>query len=251
MPAVSFKPATSPSATLVAPHLLLDSRRALIHETQGWLAVADLHYGYEMQQQQYGAQLPPWGMAQCEETLIELIQDYQPQRLILVGDIMDGKSSAVETHDFLERLDGEVPELICVQGNHDRPALRKTWGLVETHHEEQFTFSHGHRWTEGRWSDVEIFTHSASGRVVGQTGTMSATRTIHITGHEHPAVHLRDSAGQRIKLPALVQEQITPRMQRWILPAFSPCAMGGDYASMHRRLATWACTPKRVWKLAL
>ncbi len=251
MPAVSIKSATSPSAALVAPHILLDSRRALVHETQGWMAVADLHYGYEDQRQQYGALMPAWGMAQCEETLIDLIHDHQPQRLILVGDIMDGKSSAAETHAFLERLSIEVPELVCVQGNHDRPALRKAWDLVETHHEGHFTFSHGHRWTEGRWSDVEIFTHSASGRVVGQAGTMSATRTIHITGHEHPAVHLRDAAGSRIKRPALVQEQITPRMQRWILPAFSPYAMGGDYVSTHRRLATWACAPKRVWKLAL
>lgn len=246
MPAVSFKPSTSPSTTLVAPHVLLDSRRALIHETQGWMAVADLHYGYEMQRQQYGALMPAWGMARCEETLIELIRDHEPQRLILVGDIMDGKSCAVETHDFLERLSDEVPELICVQGNHDRPALRKTWGLVETHHEEQFTFSHGHRWTEGRWSDVEIFTRSASGSAVAQAGL----KTIHITGHEHPAVHLLDHAGLRLKLPAMVQEQITPRIQRWILPAFSPCAMGGHYASMHRRLATWACAPKRVWKMA-
>ena len=193
MPAVSFKPSTSPSTTLVAPHVLLDSRRALIHETHGWMAVADLHYGYEMRRQQYGSLIPAWGIAQCEATLIELIHDHEPQRLILVGDIMDGKSCAVETHDFLERLSDKVPELICVQGNHDRPALRKTWDLVETHHEEQFTFSHGHRWTEGRWSDVEVFTRSASGSAVAQTGL----KTIHVTGHEHPAVHLLDHAGLR------------------------------------------------------
>lgn len=246
MPAVSFKPSTTPSAAHVAPHILLDSRRALIHETQGWMAVADLHYGYELRRQQYGALMPAWGMAECESTLIELIRDYHPQRLILAGDIMDGKSCAQETHAFLERLRDEVPELISVQGNHDRPPLRKIWDFVETHHEDQFTFSHGHRWTEGRWSDVEIFTRSDSGKAVAQTGL----KTIHITGHEHPAVHLRDGAGMKLKLPALVQEQITPRMQRWILPAFSPWAMGGNYTSPHRRIGTWVCAPKRVWKTA-
>jgi len=196
-----------------------------------------------------GALMPPWGMAQCERTLIELINDHQPQRLILVGDIMDGKSCAEETQAFLERLRDVVPELVSIQGNHDRPALRRTWDFVETHEEGKFTFSHGHRWTEGRWSDVEVFTHSASGAVVEQAEIKSVSRTIHITGHEHPAVHLRDGAGLRLKLPVLVQEQITPQMQRWILPAFSPWAAGGGYFSEHGRVATWVCAPGRVWRV--
>lgn len=207
------------------------------------MALADLHYGYELRRQLHGDLLPDWGMEICEQTLVSLIHDHRPKRLILVGDIMDGKSSAEETHAFLERLQEEVPELISIQGNHDRPPLRKSWNLVETHHEGEFTFTHGHRWTQEQTSDVDVYTHSAAGT------TITHSKTIHITGHEHPAVHLKDGAGLKLKLAALVQEQITPRQQRWILPAFSPWAMGGEYTSSHTRLATWLCAPTRVWRL--
>ena len=228
----------------VSPGVLLDSRRALIHPQQGWLAVSDLHYGYELRQRAHGALMPAWGMAECEQTLIQLLEDHRPQKLILVGDIMDGKSCAEETHALLGRLRDAVPTLISIQGNHDRIPLRKSWNLVESHVVEYFSFTHGHRWTQGRWSDVDVYTQSGGETVI------TKTRTIHITGHEHPAVHLRDGAGLRLKLPALVQEQITPRMQRWILPAFSPWAMGGEYSSTHPRLGTWVCAPGRVWNLA-
>jgi hypothetical protein len=34
----------------VAHNVILDRRLALFHECQGWLAVADLHFGYELSQ---------------------------------------------------------------------------------------------------------------------------------------------------------------------------------------------------------
>ena len=33
---------------LVADEILLDGRLALYHQTERWLAVADLHFGYEL-----------------------------------------------------------------------------------------------------------------------------------------------------------------------------------------------------------
>lgn len=210
------------------------------------MAVSDLHYGYEVRRRVHGALMPGWGMAECEATLLDLIRDHRPQRLILVGDIMDGQSSAEETHAFLERVRGEVGELVSIQGNHDRPSLRKLWSFVQTHREGDFLFSHGHRWMEQRHTDVEIFT---AAQPDGSPRSRTCPRTVHITGHEHPSLVLRDGAGLRLKLPAMVQEQITPGNQRWILPAFSPWASGGEYRSPHARIATWVCSPKRVWRI--
>jgi len=218
------------STAKVAPDVLLDSRRAFVHEKQGWMALADLHYGYEIHRRRYGALLPSWGMAQCEQALLGLLADYRPQRLILVGDIMDGSGSAHETAALLQRLRGHVSELVCILGNHDRPALRRGCEFVETHQEGEFVFHHGHRWEQVKES------------------TVNGQERVHITGHEHPAVHLYDGAGLQLRLPALVQERINEQTQRWILPAFSPWAAGGEYCSGHERLATWICGPGRIWR---
>lgn len=211
----------------VTPDVLLDSRRALVHATQRWMAVADIHFGYEVHRARQGALLPDFGMPQIEETLLALLADHLPRRLILVGDIMDGSGSAVETLKLLENLQPHVPEIICILGNHDRPALRKGWPFAETHREPGFLFSHGHHFKA----------------VENQAGDADA---IHITGHEHPAIALSDGAGLRLKLPALVRERISESRERWLLPAFSPWAAGGAYKST-AIIQQWICAPGRVW----
>lgn len=214
----------TPACAEIAPGVVLDSRRALVHRTQGWMAVADLHYGYERHRRRQGALLPDWGMAATAETLHALVADHAPQRLILAGDIMDGAGSAEETAVFLEELRSRVV-VVCLRGNHDRPALSRRLTMERTHSEEGFLFHHGHETVEAEPS------------------------LIHITGHEHPAVKLSDGAGLRLKLPALVCEGLPCGGQRWVLPAFSPWAAGGELDSAHERLATWVCAPGRVWRL--
>ena len=219
----------APVVAVVHNDVLLDSRRALVHATQRWMAVADIHFGYEVHRARQGAMLPDFGMPQIEETLLALLADHLPRRLILVGDIMDGTGSAGETLKLLETLQPHVPEIICILGNHDRPALRKNWPFVDVHRESGFLFSHGHH-----FKAVE--------------NDASAADAVHITGHEHPAVALSDGAGLRLKLPALVREQLSPSRERWLLPAFSPWAAGGAYKSANI-IEQWICAPGRVWRL--
>lgn len=226
--------ASSPPAVIaeIAPGVFLDSRRALVHPAQGWMAVADLHYGYEVHRSRQGALLPNWGMGQCRASLLALIKDHQPTRLIMVGDIMDGSGSVAQTGAFLDHLRPYVPELILIEGNHDRSGLKKGWEFKKTHQEGPYLFHHGHQ-SIAPPSEAEL----------------AATGMTFITGHEHPAVFLRDGAGLRLKLPAFIQQRIQPDLHHWILPAFSPWAAGGEYTSSHEPLATWACTPARVWKM--
>lgn len=213
----------------VTPDVLLDSRRALVHTTQRWLAVADIHFGYEVRRQKMGALLPDFGMDQIEETLAALVQEHLPRRLILVGDIMDGAASAEETLRLLANLQPHVSEIVCILGNHDRPALRRGWPFVETHREAGFIFSHGHHFpaVEKLCTELDL---------------------VHITGHEHPAVTFKDGAGLNLRLPALVREKMAggPR-ERWILPAFSPWAAGGGY-TCSSTVEHWVCAPGRVWR---
>ncbi len=47
-----------PYQAAVSPGVLLDGRLALFHQEQRWLAVADLHFGYELSQRAAGRLVP-------------------------------------------------------------------------------------------------------------------------------------------------------------------------------------------------
>ena len=53
--------ALTPGQSLVANDVVLDGRLALFHKRQRWLAVADLHFGYELSQRAAGRLMPMWG----------------------------------------------------------------------------------------------------------------------------------------------------------------------------------------------
>src|SRR5689334_25145130 len=65
----------------IAENVLLDSRLALFHEEEKWLAVADLHFGFELSQRMAGNLVPLWGMQSIEARLCELLRDYQPSHV--------------------------------------------------------------------------------------------------------------------------------------------------------------------------
>src|ERR1700709_2575795 len=94
----------SPSQAFVSDDIVLDGRLALYHRTQGWLAVADLHFGYELSQRAAGRLVPLWGMTSVEERLKELLIDYRPKNLIIVGDLVHDRAAAEEAGRLIERL---------------------------------------------------------------------------------------------------------------------------------------------------
>ncbi len=72
----------SPTRVLVDADTVLDARLALYHRTERWLAVADVHFGYELSQRAVGALFPMWGMDTIEARLTALLDDYRPDRLV-------------------------------------------------------------------------------------------------------------------------------------------------------------------------
>jgi DNA ligase-associated metallophosphoesterase len=205
----------------IAKNVLLDSRLALFHEEEKWLAVADLHFGFELSQRIAGNLVPLWGMQSIEVRLCELLRDYEPSHVILVGDLVHDRSGAREFFSLIARL-RDQSDLILIAGNHDAEIKRRASKFnhfdLELHDSfttARFEFHHG---------DCE---RKQSGRT-------------QIVGHFHPAATLRDGAGLRLKFPAFVQEG-----NCWILPAFSPWAAGTDWEE-HERSRVWACTPQRI-----
>ena len=202
---------------LVAGEILLDGRLALFHETERWLAVADLHFGYELSQRAAGALVPLWGMASISERLEQLLQEYAPRHLVVLGDLVHDRTAAREASRLLRDL-AKHCEVIVVSGNHDRQ-LRGEIEMVESWQSERFHFHHGH------------------------CATDSGDRT-QIIGHHHPATVITDGAGLRLKCPAFVQQSGC-----WIMPAFSPWA-GGTRWESDESSRIWLCTPERVFELA-
>jgi putative SbcD/Mre11-related phosphoesterase len=202
---------------LIAPELILDSRLALFHRSKRWLAIADLHYGYEISQRQRGYLLPFWGMQTIEDRLHELVHEYAPSSLVLVGDIIHSGVAESAAMHFLANLERLGPELLLIRGNHDR-GLRQL-KLQNSVALGSYLFHHGHL------------------RIDCDPGS------IQIVGHFHPTWLFSDGAGSRLRLPVLarVADQI-------ILPAFSPWAAGGRLA-LETSPELWVCSKNRVFRV--
>ncbi len=211
-----------PTRALVAPDTILDARLALYHRVERWLAVADVHFGYEVSQRAAGALFPWWGMDPVEGRLLALLDAYRPARLIVAGDFVHNRDARAEAAGLARRLRealGEDGELVLVAGNHDRRAFAPG-ELCEWHATERFCFYHGDK------------PPPATGVTAGKTA---------VIGHYHPAKTLSDGAGLSVKLPAFVQTD-----ERWILPAFSPWAAGAA-GSFGGNAKHWLCSAKRIF----
>ncbi|HMJ05004.1 MAG TPA: metallophosphoesterase [Chthoniobacterales bacterium] len=200
----------------VADNVVLDGRLALFHQKQRWLAVADLHFGYELSQRAAGRLLPLWGMNSIEQRLLDLLADYRPRRLLILGDLVHDRAAAAPARELLARLGAEC-ETIVLAGNHDR-ALAGAITMAHSWQSEGFHFHHGHCAAE-------------------------ATERVQIIGHHHPTGSVSDGAGLRLKLPAFVQQDAC-----WIMPAFSPWAAGVAWAA-DAESRIWLCTPGRILRL--
>jgi DNA ligase-associated metallophosphoesterase len=209
-------PVTAAGRCAIAPNVLLDGRLALFHETERWLAVADLHFGYELSQRAAGRLMPLWGMTSIEDRLVELLVEYQPRQLIIVGDLVHDKASSAAAKQLLARL-RERCEVIALPGNHDRHVAHAI-EFAPRWETPDFVFQHGHCEPE-------------------------ETERIRIIGHHHPAASIRDGAGLRLKFPAFIQQE-----RCWILPAFSPWAGGVTWPDDGESVI-WLCTPRRVLRV--
>ncbi len=203
-------------------NILLDGRLALFHKRQRWLAVADLHFGYELSQRARGNLFPLWGMQNIENRMEELLDDYQPRQLILLGDLVHDRAGIGNFCQFVERTNKKC-EVVLISGNHDRRAksqfakLQRPW--VEFWRADGFYFHHG-------------------------DCAADAGDCVQIVGHHHPTGAIRDGAGLRLKLPAFVQQDA-----RWIMPAFSPWAAGTNWFDANSDSRVWLCSPQRVFEL--
>ena len=199
----------------VQPGVWLDSRRALFFAEYSLLVVADLHWGFARTHRVAGNLLPLWGDELIAHQLRALLADYRPAEMLWLGDCLHAVSGKAGAEAFLDALSGSGVKVEVLLGNHDKRWARPG---CRTLCRGEFLFHHG---------DKEV---------------SLAPGQVEVIGHFHPAANLRDGAGLRLRLPALV---IGPR--RLILPAFSPWASGvpwNDRLEPAEKL--WAIAPSRI-----
>ena len=76
----------------IAQDVVLDGRLALFHRRQRWLAVADLHFGFELSQRAAGSLFPLWGMQTIQARLDDLLERLRTGTLILLGDLVHDRA---------------------------------------------------------------------------------------------------------------------------------------------------------------
>ncbi len=206
--------------------LELDGRLALHNREARWLAVADLHFGYELSRRRDGALWPLWGSDNIVVRLESLLADYRPRTLVLLGDVVDSSAALAEALAWLRSLHREGLELILIEGNHDRGLCRREFTWVSHHRIGDTVFEHGHL-------------------------APSTKADLRVRGHLHPSVSLGDGAGTRLRLPGLVDREDVDGHREIVMPAFSPWAAGGRYdqPAGTRSLRQWAVTPGRVFEI--
>jgi len=201
--------------------LVLDARRALFVEETRTLVIADLHFGYAWAQRFRGQLIPLSAREDSAARVLEIIGDYQPREVALLGDIVHRAAPVealkTELRDFLLAL-SEHARLRLIAGNHDR-GLDSLLSKIGFNDESAalltdlecgaHLLTHGDETNAARAKTRRDAVFAKGGRV--------------IIGHEHPAITLSDGVAARMKFPCfLCSERVL------VLPAFSSWAAGTD-----------------------
>jgi DNA ligase-associated metallophosphoesterase len=174
--------------------LTLTNQRALYWERENALILSDLHIGKTGHFKKNGIPMPDAILQKDLERLKALIRHFNPDKLVVVGDLFHAEANEDMTtfKGWLQHF--ENLEIILIKGNHDRLSKKMMTNFnlqVETELEiSPFLLVHEHL-NQHR----DKFT---------------------ISGHTHPGVMIKGRGKQKIKLPCY---QVTSN--QIILPAFS------------------------------
>ncbi len=204
---------------VLTPHITLDARRAACIQSERTLVVADLHLGYAWAHRHAGNLLPLTAPEDTTARLLELVEDYAPRELVLLGDIVHRALPLAAIKEQLCALFAALTSrtsLRLVAGNHDRhlAAVLRDCGidtpLASEHRAGPHLLLHGD-------ASDEITAAAQLAAAQSRGGTI-------FIGHEHPAISLGDRVATSVKCPCFLASQSLV-----ILPAFSKWAAGTDH----------------------
>lgn len=188
----------------ILPDVRVTSDRCLLLEGGRTAVIGDLHLGYETSLESEGVFLPRVNTDTIRDSLNRIISRYEPERMVLLGDVKhDFRRSNREASDEIlsvVRLLNEAMETLVIKGNHDNyiQNILAEKGMLAVDYVDiaGFRLEHGH--------------------------VDSGYRPV-IIGHEHPAVKIPGSGGEKIHCFVLARKE-----KVLIIPPFSPMSLGSD-----------------------
>ena len=202
---------------LCGHHFIAHPQRALYWPAQSMLLIADVHLGKADTFRQFGIGVPQLVQDRDLANLQLLLGLWQPQRLVVLGDLVHGRivgSSTVAAWNQLVDLHPST-QFELVLGNHDRSFQA---GVLTLHQ------IHRHLLLDGVYLSHEPVDVQA----------LPAQSELNIHGHIHAAIQLE---GSRSKLPALAYTP--PHLS---MPAFSEFTAGAQVPAQCEKL--WVFAPE-------
>lgn len=170
------------------------------------VVIADLHIGYESALEAEGIHIPRIQTKTVISSLSKLVDKYEPDRLVILGDLKHefSRNLGQEMKDVRKVLDSvsDRVDIVLVKGNHDNYVenivSRIQVPVVNHYKAAGITFVHGH---------------------------LPCSERPLVMGHEHPSIKIVDRVGAYLKLPC---HALLRRERILVLPAYSPLASGTD-----------------------
>ena len=191
----------------------LSSHRCAYWEAEKTLIISDLHFGKTGHFRKAGIPVPQHVYIEDLQRLVSQVQYFQPQQLVIVGDLFHSKENN-ELNLFKKwRKDLAHVRIQLVKGNHD--ILQDSWysqSEITTLNKEltigNFTFTH----------DINDYPFEKGNYC--------------FSGHIHPGISIRGAARQSLRFPCFYFTE-----NYCVLPAFS------------RFTGTYGINPKKSEKI--
>ena len=171
---------------------------ALYWKEKSAVLISDVHLGKVSHFRKYGAAVPVEAIERNFELLNEVITYFCPATICFLGDLFHSYINA-EWQLFEDWVKGRTEDIILVTGNHDIISPLKYENI-------------GVRVVAEIQLDGFLFTHHPEERA----------GFFNFSGHIHPAVRLRGTGRQSLRLPCFIKSK-----SQMILPAF------GEFTGSH------------------
>lgn len=200
---------------------LLNNQRSVYWPAQKALLISDLHLGKAAHFRKNGIAIPTQVAQTDLHILDELLQHYQPEKLIIVGDFVHAQSNA-EMENFRQLKDHHSKtQFILIKGNHDRLSESNLhlFGIDEVVNQleiNQILLVHEPPTEQNQYS---------------------------ISGHLHPGIQFKLGKAKK-SLPCFIIDQ-----NRLILPAFSQFTGLDTRNHYSEEVAFYPFTEKEMWEM--
>ncbi|MBO7409654.1 MAG: metallophosphoesterase [Candidatus Methanomethylophilaceae archaeon] len=196
----------------IEPGVRVTNERCLILEKERTLVIGDLHLGYEKALEDDGIYIPRMNTDSIRDSLNRIISKYEPERIVLLGDIKhDFKRAKYEGKEEVRsvlRLIMEAAEVVVVKGNHDNyiQNIISEFGLEAADYVDigGYRLEHGHE--------------------------DSGVRPV-VIGHEHPSVRIPGEMSGGMKVQCFLYARKEGII---VIPPFSFLSTGTDMSGAYK-----------------